>query len=114
VLHTYAPDQIYLYVLIGCAILAFLLLLFGDIFDFDGPIDPMLIIPWFAFTSLFGYLGETIFPGYSMVLFIGSACLATGLVFLLNFYVLIPMKSKSVFATSFPIQKNFWTTKINH
>lgn len=56
-LHTYAPDQIYLYVLIGCAILAFLLLLFGDIFDFDGPIDPMLIIPWFAFTSLFGYLG---------------------------------------------------------
>jgi hypothetical protein len=105
VLHTYAPEQIYLYVLIGCAVLAFLLLLFGDIFDFDGPVDPMLIIPWFAFTSLFGYLGETFLSGYSLLLFVISGCLATGLVFLLNFYVLIPMRNAE--ATLSSSEKDF-------
>lgn len=104
-LHTYAPEQIYLHVLIGCAILAFLLLLFGDIFDFDGPVDPMLIIPWFAFTSLFGYLGETFLPGYSLLLFVISGCLSTGLVFLLNFYVLIPMRNAE--ATLSSSEKDF-------
>ncbi|MGC2933402.1 hypothetical protein [Enterococcus faecalis] len=42
----------------GSADLRFLLIIFGDIFIFDGPVDPMLIIPWIAFTTLFGYLGE--------------------------------------------------------
>lgn len=44
-LESYAPEQIYFTVLLICAFLAVVLLIFGDIFDFDGPIDPMLIIP---------------------------------------------------------------------
>ena len=54
----YPLDTIYLYVLIGCTVISIFLFIFGDIFDFDGPIDPMLIIPWLAFTSLIGIVGE--------------------------------------------------------
>lgn len=87
-------DTIYIYVLIGCAVIAFLLVLFGDVFHFDGPIDPMLIIPWLAFTSLFGYLGDRFFPTLSyLTVFIISAVISAVLVFLLNFYILMPLKN---------------------
>ena len=46
------------YALVGSAVLAF-----TNYFLFDGPVDPMLIIPWIAFTSLFGYLGEELTVG---------------------------------------------------
>ena len=86
-------ETIYLYILIVCAALAFLLVIFGDIFDFDGPIDPMLVIPWLAFTSLFGYLGERLLDWSHLILFFVSATIASVLVFFLNFYVLMPMKN---------------------
>lgn len=86
-------DTIYIYVLIGCAVIAFLLVLFGDIFHFDGPIDPMLIIPWLAFTSLFGYLGDSFFTLSHLTVFIISAAISAFVVFLLNFYILMPMKN---------------------
>ncbi|MFD2306052.1 hypothetical protein [Enterococcus termitis] len=86
-------ETIYLYVLIACAGIAVLLVIFGDVFDFDGPIDPMLIIPWLAFTSLFGYLGEQLLDWGHLFLFIVSGAIAAILVFFLNFYVLMPMKN---------------------
>ena len=86
-------DILYIYVLIGCAVIAFLLVLFGDLFHFDGPVDPMLIIPWLAFTSLFGYLGDRLFSLSHLTIFIISVVLSIILVFLLNFYVLMPIKN---------------------
>ncbi len=86
-------ETIYLYALIICAGLAVLLVIFGDIFDFDGPIDPMLAIPWLAFTSLFGYLGERLLGWNHLMLFLLSGAIASILVFLLNFYVLMPLKN---------------------
>lgn len=85
-------ETIYLYVLIICAALAFLLVIFGDIVDFDGPVDPMLIVPWLAFTALFGYLGEHLLAGSHLLLFLASALLAAIIVFFLNFYVLMPIR----------------------
>lgn len=86
-------ETIYFYTLIVCAGVAFLLVLFGDVFDFDGPVDPMLIVPWLAFLSLFGYLGEGFTPFTHLFLFLVSAVLATIIVFFLNFYVLVPMRN---------------------
>lgn len=86
-------ETIYLYSLIICAVIAFLLVIFGDIVDFDGPIDPMLLIPWLAFTSLFGYLGERLFEWNHLLLFLASGAVASIIVFFLNFYVLMPMKN---------------------
>ncbi|HCE12151.1 MAG TPA: hypothetical protein DEQ24_05270, partial [Enterococcus sp.] len=91
-LESYAPEQIYFTVLLICAFLAVVLLIFGDIFDFDGPIDPMLIIPWIAFLSLLGYIGEQWFTLSSIHIFLVSSALSTGLVFLLNFYILVPLR----------------------
>lgn len=86
-------ETIYLYVLIGCAVLAFLLVLFGDIFNFDGSFDPMLLIPWLAFTSLFGLIGEKLALGNSWLIFVIAGIISTGIVFFLNFYVLMPLKN---------------------
>lgn len=85
-------ETIYFYALLICAVLAVLLVVFGDVFDFDGPLDPMLFVPWVAFVGLFGYLGEHFFAGRSLLVFIAAAVISTILVFLLNFYILIPMK----------------------
>ena len=52
----------------------------------------MLIIPWLTFTSLFGFLGERLTDQSSLFLFIASGAISTVLVFLLNFYLLMPMK----------------------
>nr|WP_242596139.1 hypothetical protein [Enterococcus plantarum] len=79
--------------MIVCAGIAVLLVIFGDIFDFDGPIDPMLAIPWLAFTSLFGYLGERLLGWDHLMVFLVSGAVASILVFFLNFYVLVPMKN---------------------
>ncbi|MGC6768672.1 NfeD family protein [Enterococcus sp. LJL128] len=86
-------QTIYLYVLIICAGLAVILLLIGDIFDFDGPVDPMLIIPWLAFTSLFGYLGEYLTDWSHILIFAGGAAVSMVLVFLMNFYLFAPMRN---------------------
>lgn len=86
-------ETIYLYSLIICGGIAVLLVIFGDMIDFDGPVDPMLVIPWLAFTSLFGYLGERLLGWNHFLLFLGSGSIALILVFLLNFYVLVPMKN---------------------
>lgn len=88
-----ALETIYWYTLLTCAGIAVFLLVFGDIFDFDGPIDPILIVPWLTFTSLFGYLGERLTELDSLFLLISSGAIATVLVFLLNFYVRMPMKN---------------------
>lgn len=86
-------DTIYLYVLIGCTVLSILLFVFGDIFDFDGPVDPMLIVPWLAFTSLFGIAFESFFDlTHGLVLFL-SGGISTIIVFLMNFYILVPLRN---------------------
>ncbi|MGX7024197.1 hypothetical protein [Vagococcus hydrophili] len=89
----YPLDTIYLYVLIGCTVVSILLFIFGDIFDFDGPIDPMLIVPWLAFTSLFGIIGEKFTDVTSIIVFLLSGGLAMIIVFLMNFYILVPLKN---------------------
>ncbi|MBP1048356.1 hypothetical protein I6N96_18835 [Enterococcus sp. BWM-S5] len=86
-------QTIYLYVLIICAVLAVILLLIGDIFDFDGPVDPMLIIPWLAFTSLLGYFGEYLTDWSHILIFLVSGAVSTVAVFLLNFYLFAPMRN---------------------
>ena len=86
-------ETVYFYALVGSAVLAFLLIIFGDVFNFDGPVDPMLIIPWIAFTSLFGYLGEELTAVNSWLILIVSGILSTIIVFFLNFYVLVPLKN---------------------
>lgn len=86
-------QTIYLYVLVVCAGLAVILLLVGDIFDFDGPVDPMLIIPWFAFTSLLGYFGEYLTDWSHLLIFLVGAAVSTVAVFLLNFYFFTPMRN---------------------
>ena len=53
----------------------------------------MLIIPWIAFTSLFGYLGEELTAVNSWLILIVSGILSTIIVFFLNFYVLVPLKN---------------------
>lgn len=93
VLLGHSIEQIYFYTLIVCAVVSVLLFLFGDIFDFDGPVDPILIVPWLAFFSLFGYLGEkltTISSGWVVLV---SIILSSIIVFLLNFYILVPLKN---------------------
>lgn len=89
----YPIDTIYLYVLIGCTVISIFLFVFGDIFDFDGPIDPMLIIPWLAFTSLFGIVGEKIFDLNSFIILLVSGGLSLIIVFLMNFYILVPLRN---------------------
>ncbi|HCM89380.1 MULTISPECIES: hypothetical protein [Vagococcus] len=89
----YPLDTIYLYILIGCTVISILLFIFGDIFDFDGPLDPMLMVPWIAFTSLFGIIGENFFNLKSLVVFLISGGIATIIVFLMNFYILVPLKN---------------------
>lgn len=93
VLGGYTLDTIYLYVLIVCAILSFLLFVFGDIVDFDGPLDPMLLVPFTAFTALFGYVGETFLRSSSGWILAISGALSAVLVFLMNFYILVPLKN---------------------
>lgn len=86
-------EQVYFYILIFCTILSVVLFLVGDILQFDGPIDPVLIVPWIAFVSLFGYLGETLSTIGSVWIFIIAVLLSSVIVFLLNFYILIPLKN---------------------
>ena len=86
-------EVIYWYTLLVCAGIAIILVVFGDVFDFDGPVDPMLIVPWLTFTSLFGFLGERLTSLHAIFVFAISSVIATVLVFLLNFYVLMPMKN---------------------
>ena len=86
-------EMIYVYVLIICAVLAIVLFVFGDVFHFDGPIDPVLIVPWIAFVSLVGYLGEKyIYWNRWGILFIGIL-ISTILIFLMNFYIIMPLRN---------------------
>ena len=89
-------ETIYFYGLLVCAGIAILLFLFGDIFEFDGPLDPMLIVPWLAFVSLVGFLGERLTTLSSLFILLIGVALATILVFLLNFYVLVPLKIQNL------------------
>lgn len=94
-------ETIYFYGLLVCAGIAILLFLFGDIFEFDGALDPMLIVPWLAFVSLVGFLGERLTTLSSLFILLIGVALATILVFLLNFYVLVPLKnSESTLSTT--------------
>jgi len=86
-------ETVYLYVLIGCGVVAFLLLIFGDILQVDGVFDPMLIVPWVAFTALLGFLGEKFQLSTSGIIVIVSGIISALLVFLLNLYVLVPLKN---------------------
>lgn len=85
-------EQIYFYTLVICAVISILLFLFGDVFDFDGPIDPMLIVPWIAFFSLFGYLGEKLTDVASSWIIVIAIIISSIIVFLLNFYILVPLR----------------------
>lgn len=85
--------NIYFYALIVCAVLAVLLFIFGDIFQFDGPFDPILIVPWIAFISLIGYIFEKTTYWDSLYIFIGAFVASTIIVLLLNFYVVVPIKN---------------------
>lgn len=96
----YPLETIYFYTLVVCAGLAILLFIFGDVFDFDGPIDPMLIVPWVAFTSLFGYIFEKLSEMNGFLILAIAAGIATLLVFLLNFYVLVPLRNSEATISS--------------
>lgn len=85
--------NIYFYALIICAVLAVLLFVFGDVFEFDGPFDPMLIVPWIAFISLIGYIFEKTTYWDSFYIFLGALAASTVVVLLLNFYVVVPLKN---------------------
>lgn len=89
----YSLEQIYFIVLLICAGLAVFLFIFGDIFSFDGPIDPMLIVPWFAFTALIGYLGEQLTEVNSWLILLIGFAMSTIIVFVLNFYLLVPLRN---------------------
>lgn len=51
-------EMIYWYILLICVGLVVFLIIFGDVFDFDGLFDLMFIIFWLIFISLFGFFGE--------------------------------------------------------
>lgn len=85
-------ETVYWYVLMICAVLAVLLVFFGDILEIDGPIDPMLVIPWLAFIGLLGYLGEKFTSIQSWLILAVAVAVSSLLVFLLNFYVIVPMR----------------------
>ncbi|MGY3778625.1 NfeD family protein [Isobaculum melis] len=89
----YPFETLYMYALIGCLVLTLLLFLFSGVFDaFDGPLDPVVVVPWLAFISLFGYIGEA-YTSFGSGLILGIAVvIASILVFLLNYYVILPMK----------------------
>lgn len=84
-------ETIYFWILVVCAFFACLLMLIGDIFE--GPVDPMLVIPWVAFTALFGFIGERYTEYSSLIILSVGLVISTILVFLLNFYVLVPLKN---------------------
>lgn len=93
--------NIYFYTLIVCAVLALLLFVFGDIFQFDGPFDPTLIVPWIAFISLIGYIFEKTTYWDSLYIFLGAFGISTVVVLLLNFFVVVPLKkSESTLSSS--------------
>lgn len=52
----------------------------------------MLIIPWLTFTSLFGFLGERLQINHLLFYLLLCGGISIVLVFLLNFYILMPMK----------------------
>ncbi|MGX7058601.1 hypothetical protein [Vagococcus humatus] len=85
-------ETVYLYLLIACVGMSVVLLMIGDIFQMDGPVDPMLLVPWLGIIALIGYIGER----YNLIhsgLLLGIAIgISTVLVFLLNFYVVVPLK----------------------
>ena len=85
-------ETIYFYILIVTAVLAVITFFIGDIIDFDGPIDPVLIVPFFAFTSLFGYLGEAHTKFGSGLILLVSLLISAIIIFLLNFYLVVPMR----------------------
>ncbi|MFV0560275.1 MAG: hypothetical protein ACK5NA_06115 [Enterococcus sp.] len=87
-----ALESIYWYTLLVCAFLSIALVFIGDIIEVDGPIDPVLIVPWIAFASLIGYLGEKFTSVSSLIIFLVAAALSTIVIFLINFYVVLPMK----------------------
>ncbi|WP_413509406.1 NfeD family protein [Carnobacterium maltaromaticum] len=94
-------ETVYFYILIVTAILAVITFFIGDIIDFDGPIDPVLIVPFFAFTSLFGYLGEAHTGFGSAWILLVSLVISTIIIFLLNFYLVVPMRdAESTLSTS--------------
>lgn len=94
-------ETIYLYVLIVTAVLALITFFIGDIIDFDGPIDPVLIVPFFAFASLFGYLGEAHTEFGSGLILLISLVVSAIIIFLLNFYLIVPMRdAESTLSTS--------------
>lgn len=85
-------ETIYFYMLIICAVLAVLLVFFGDVLEIDGPVDPMLLVPWLAFIGLAGYLGERYTNLQSWLILLIGGAISTILVFLMNFYIIVPMK----------------------
>jgi len=53
----------------------------------------MLLVPWIAFTALFGYLGERLTEFNSIVILAIGGGISLIVVFFLNFYVLVPLKN---------------------
>ncbi|MFS7260281.1 NfeD family protein [Carnobacterium divergens] len=96
----YSLETIYFYVLIVTALLAVVSFFVGDIINFDGPIDPVLIVPWFAFIALFGYLGEAHTEFHSGLIILTSGILASIIIFLLNFYLIVPLRKSDATLSS--------------
>lgn len=88
--------MVYFYVLVGSVVFVFLLIIFGDIFNFDGLVDLMLIILWIVFILLFGYFGEELIVVNSWFILIVSGIFLIIIVFFLNFYVLVFLKNLEV------------------
>ncbi|MBX4221211.1 hypothetical protein KYX90_13705, partial [Enterococcus lactis] len=76
-----AVETIYWYTLLIGAALAVLLIIFGDVFDVDGPLVPILIISWLSFISLFGFLVVRLSALSSLFFFLAGCVISSVLVF---------------------------------
>lgn len=89
----YPLETIYFYVLIVCAGISVLFVFFGDILHFDGPIDPVLVVPWIALVALVGYIGERFTEWNGWLVFLAGIVISSILIFLMNFYLIVPIKN---------------------
>lgn len=92
--------NVYLTVLIIAGLATVLYIFFSDIAEGVGDasplLDPAVILAFISFTSAVGYILELTTEWNHLLIFIIALGAATGLDFLLYFFVLLPLKSAEV------------------
>lgn len=93
----YAIQDLYLWVLIICAILTVVVILFGDLLDgiFETVpfLHPILILSFFIFLSALGYVFEWFTNWNSTLILMIAAGMSIIFVTLLHLFVLVPIRS---------------------